>query len=264
MMNIGAGRHWAIIGVVGKSNTEDEQLLKDARSVGEAIARQGHAVLTGGHHERPEASVKYYALKGARDVANEVEYVRLMGVLPSGTSHRLRPPVQNVTIKTHDAPHNLRYTYVHTQLTSEERDAITGQIADVLIALRGKSGTPREVAAALIAGRPVVFYNSLQALEEEIIRGLETARERGIRTARDFDLQPRTVDSVEEAVERALAAIGHGMSSQQPLEVESAEKAVEEALRAIEYGTPWQRLQGCYPNMGPNLKDEFNNALQNM
>ncbi|OYU32375.1 MAG: hypothetical protein CFE39_03870 [Comamonadaceae bacterium PBBC2] len=161
-------RSWKTIGVVGKSNTKDHGLLANAYKVGAHLSRLGHAVLTGGHHRHVESSVKYQALLGAISLQNEMSCVRLIGVVPKNISAQLRPPITVRRIESDDGPSmKLRYIYIHTQLKSEERDPITGEVADALIALCGESGTPREVAAALMAGRPVVFFNSLEFLKEK-------------------------------------------------------------------------------------------------
>jgi predicted Rossmann-fold nucleotide-binding protein len=209
-------RTWAIIGVVGKSNSEKDELLQLAEKVGREIATKEHehAVLTGGHHLRSERSVKYHALLGAKKVAQTGKRVRLIGIVPKNISRELKPPVKNISVETPPNPNDpLRYAYVHTQLESKDRDAITGQAADVLIALEGKSGTPREIAAALIAGRPVVFLNSLKVLEPLVKAELEKQGASSV-----FPNKPLEATNEVRSVEMALNAIGWDTPSQRRLD----------------------------------------------
>jgi len=228
-MNTRTSRSWAIVGVVGKSKSDDPTLLADAKAVGEAIAIDGQAILTGGHHQWREESVKHYALLGAYKEAKN-RCVRLIGVLPKNISTRLNPAFEIFKMHTNDNPQdNVRWLYVHTQLENKDRDAITGRVADVLIALAGEKGTSREIAAALIAGRPIVFFKSLLSLRNGVVAELENQN-------------PNV------------------KFSQQPLEATCAKEAVSMALRAIEHGTSSQRLNGCYPSKNA----EFEAALRTM
>lgn len=198
-------RSFAIVGVVGRTvNTtptpQQAKLVRVACSVGDAITQAGHAILTGGHPGRAEASVKYSALIGAISKARETAPARLIGILPKSISLALEPPTKEPGIFVHSVLGDpVRELYVHTMLPSKERDAITGQTADVFIALAGQSGTPREVAAALDAGRPVVFLNSLDVLEDNVRRKLQKVA---------FPSSPIVADSPADALEKALAAIG--------------------------------------------------------
>jgi predicted Rossmann-fold nucleotide-binding protein len=153
-----AGRSLAIIGIVGKSNTLDKGLLQDAEAVGRAVALRGQVVLTGGHLRYTEESVKHRALRGA----DSVKGGRLIGVVPRKISASIDSPINERMTQTGvTSPNGTRCAYVHTQLSGKQRDAITGQLADVLIALRGESGTPREVA--LLSSLPGPSYSSTRS-----------------------------------------------------------------------------------------------------
>jgi predicted Rossmann-fold nucleotide-binding protein len=172
-------RSFAIVGVVGRTfgttpTRRQPDLVRVASSVGAAITQAGHAILTGGHHLRAETSVKYSVFDGARSMARETSPARLIGILPKSISLALEPHWKEPHISVHSVPDDpVRQLYVHTMLPSEKRDAITGQTADVFLALEGQSGTSREVAAALDAGRPVVSLNSLHVLASNVRRQLQ-------------------------------------------------------------------------------------------
>ncbi len=212
-------RSFAIIGVVGRTISkeplpEEPKLVRVAREVGAAITRKHHAVLTGGHHERKEASVKYGALQGAIDEAmycSSSRPARLIGIVPKDISVNLKSPVKGEKVVTYAAQDDpIRHLYVHTALPSEERDKITGQTADVFIALEGQSGTPREIAAAINEGRPVIFLNSLTVLKPLVIKELERSKSKAL-----FPSNPVQASSPAEAVTKALEAIAWNSPSPQ-------------------------------------------------
>jgi len=213
MTSASTPRAFAIIGVVGKTITtnptqarqlsaDELDLLSLAEQMGTAIATAGCAVLTGGHHERPEASVKYRAMIGAKQVADAGGMARIIGILPESISKALNPR-ENRVIVLPSSSNNLRCVYVHTQLASERRNPITGQAVDVLLALRGGPGTAQEVAAALSAGRPVVFVDSLEVLGPLVTRHVS------------LPASPLEAPDAQTALEAALAAIGWQTSSRQ-------------------------------------------------
>jgi len=212
-------RSFAIIGVVGRTFSktplaEEPGLVRVAREVGAAITKKHHAVLTGGHHERKETSVKYCALKGAIDEASSTRSsrpARLIGIVPIDISESLELPVKGRQVVTDAAQGGpIQHIYVHTALPSEQRDKITGEAADVFIALEGKSGTPRELAAAIDAGRPVVFLNSLATLEPLVKAELKI-----LRSQRPFPSAPIQASSPDEAVDKALNEIAWNTSEPQ-------------------------------------------------
>ena len=174
MSTVPPNRSHAIIGVVGSTFTTnprklkpdnelpDEQrgLVQRAQEVGRLLAAQ-HIVLTGGHHTRPETSVKYRALVGAAEVGGG----RVIGMLPDKISEELKVDKPHVLLELKEPP--VRSLYVHTQLTSPQRNGLTGNAVDALIALAGETGTASEVDAARAATprRPVVFLRSWSVLQ---------------------------------------------------------------------------------------------------
>ncbi|HEX6039861.1 hypothetical protein [Longimicrobium sp.] len=168
-------RNWAIIGVVGATQGATPALVTLAQAVGMEIAMNGDAVLTGGHHRHSEQSVKFAALQGAVNVTGgpAPRRVRLIGIVPRSISRALKPQVTTISVETQPSRANpLRYLYVHTQLESPDRDPITGQAVDALVALTGGAGTAREVSTALGLGRPVVFLDSWTTLKPLLKRSV--------------------------------------------------------------------------------------------
>jgi hypothetical protein len=125
-------------------------------------------------------------------------------------SRRFTPPIQEKRIETgQDHGKGVRYVYAHTQLEGKERNRITGRAVDVLIALRGKSGTPCEVAHALMAGRKVVFLGSLEVLKDPVTQVLISEGQPEM-----FPGEPCQARTPEEAVEKAQSEINWGNPSQ--------------------------------------------------
>ena len=193
-------RSCAIIGVVGSTYSKDRRavpklsddeqaVLRLACQVGAQIAARDLVLLTGGHHACPEASVKYESLDGATKSGG----CRVIGVLPKSISH-------GRGARSVDAVLDQRSLYVHTQLESHERNPLTGQAADVLIALQGGSGTAEEIGHALCAGRPVVFLDSWSVLKPLLS---------------DPPADPVTATKADEAVDKGLGAIGWNSPSPQ-------------------------------------------------
>lgn len=235
-MTTNGSRSFAIIGVVGRTFSKEPlinepDLVHVAMEVGAAITREHHAVLTGGHHERKETSVKYCALQGAINEARSTgssRPARLIGIVPIDISMNLNPPVEGqkvVAYATQEDP--IRYLYVHTARSSKQRDKITGQTADVFIALEGQSGTPREVAAAINERRSVIFLSSLTVLEPLVRAELNI-----------------------------LKSEVHFPSD--PVQASSPEEAVTKALEEVALNAPPPQLKG----LGPILQAEFAKGLQ--
>jgi hypothetical protein len=150
-----------IVGIVGKSYLPSKSpYLTDAAVIGRGIAEAGYIVMTGGHVEADDLSVKHHALVGARDAGDMHHPARLFGILPGIRSGHSGPDVETWVSKDGLA----RGAFMYTGLKSSERDLITGGAPDILIALWGTQGTAKEVAAAIDAGRPVVFVDSFCSL----------------------------------------------------------------------------------------------------
>jgi predicted Rossmann-fold nucleotide-binding protein len=159
----------AVIGVMGKSDTQDAELLALAFDLGRAIAEAGHIVLTGGHWSGVDESVKHHALLGAASVAQRGHIARILGIAPQTLSESLGHPSAGIEM-TREADRPLRGFCLHTGLRSEQRNLITGGAPDVIVALFGEGGTAQEVSVALDSGRPVVFLRSYEALRMRLTR----------------------------------------------------------------------------------------------
>lgn len=227
----------AIIGVVGKSNVDQSRLglLDSARTVGCLIAESGNIVLTGGHHDFKEESVKHYALLGAFDASKAGRKVGVLGIPPGKMSTALRKSIGDV--EENYSVDQLRYwVYPHTGLSSGERNPLTGKTPDILIALYGKEGTPQEVSEAIQAGRHVVFLNSWEALREEL-----TAHPRELHTA---TMEKEAVDLALRLLRSEAQLCGGFPSTYSPLssgfchKVQEATAWLREQVAATERLTP--------------------------
>jgi predicted Rossmann-fold nucleotide-binding protein len=138
-----------IVGVMG-GNRVAPQIVKDAERIGASIFTAGMIVLTGGSIS-DESDVKHAAMRGAHVEAGKIgQDARLIGILPGGT---LRWDTRSK-----------KTFFLSTGLHSAERDAINGVTPDVLIFLAGGSGTLCELAFALQATKPVLFWRAVQPL----------------------------------------------------------------------------------------------------
>jgi len=125
-----------IIGVMG-SHRNDTSAIQDAHELGEAIARRGYVLLTGGG-----GGVMKAASKGAHDAGGLV-----LAILPNEKKRPLRGyPNEFVDIPI--------YTGMY-----DARNIINAKTPDVIVALDGGPGTLSEIAIALRSGTPVVGFN---------------------------------------------------------------------------------------------------------
>lgn len=122
-----------LVGVMG-SHAQGEGLSEQARLLGEAIARRGHVLLTGGGTGLMRA-----ASEGAHRAGGLV-----LGILPNDRQRPLKGyPNEFVDIAV--------YTGMY-----EGRNVINAKTPHLLIALAGGAGTLSEIALALRAGTPVI------------------------------------------------------------------------------------------------------------
>ena len=122
-----------IVGVMG-SHTDDREAMEDARRIGEAIARRGYVLLTGGG-----PGVMKAACEGAHRAGGLV-----IGILPC---ERDRPLA--------GYPNDFVDVPIYTGMY-EARNVINAKTPHCIVALRGGPGTLSEIALALRAGTPVV------------------------------------------------------------------------------------------------------------
>jgi len=139
-----------IVGLMG-SRGEEPEAREQARLLGEAIARRGHVLLTGGGTGLMRA-----ASEGAHGAGGLV-----IGILPND---RQRP--------MDGYPNEFVDIAVFTGMY-EGRNVINAKTPHCLISLTGGAGTLSEIALALRAGTPVIGLNApgvSLAGSDEIIR----------------------------------------------------------------------------------------------
>ncbi len=127
-----------IIGVMGSHTDISTDVLEDARRLGEAIARRGHVLLTGGG-----PGVMKAASEGAFHAGGLV-----IGILPNDRTH----PLEKYPNEFIDIP-------ICTGMF-DARNVINAKTSHVIIALSGGPGTLSEIALALRARTPVISLHS--------------------------------------------------------------------------------------------------------
>lgn len=118
------------IAVIGPGATATPQQLRDASSVGEALARAGAVVLTGGHGGVMQAAASGCAIAGGTSI----------GILPDMDRDRANPDT----------------TYTIATGLGELRNGLLVRAADAVICIALSWGTLSEVALAVRSGVPVV------------------------------------------------------------------------------------------------------------
>jgi predicted Rossmann-fold nucleotide-binding protein len=150
-------RRRCIVGVIGG---DDSNQVEAAQRVGEAIARAGQIILTGGEPKNTN-EVKNAVLWGAAQ-AEEAAFgrppvhARMVGILKSSQD----------AVDWNDRDHPCRLI-LKTGLTSFERDPINGLTPDALIVFQGGRGTLCELAYAAAANMPIRYYRSIQQLRNK-------------------------------------------------------------------------------------------------
>lgn len=119
---------------MGSHANASPAVMEDARRLGEAIARRGYVLLTGGG-----PGVMRAACEGAYRAGGLV-----IGILPNDRQHTLEKyPNEFVDIP------------IYTGMF-DARNVINAKTPHVLVALHGGPGTLSEIAFALRAGTPVI------------------------------------------------------------------------------------------------------------
>jgi uncharacterized protein (TIGR00725 family) len=127
-----------IIGVMGSHKDESPEVMEDARRLGEAIARRGYVLLTGGG-----PGVMRAASEGAHSAGGLV-----IGILPNDRIHPLEKyPNEFVDISI--------YTGMY-----DARNVINAKTVHILVALCGGPGTLSEIALALRCRTPVISLHA--------------------------------------------------------------------------------------------------------
>ena len=142
-----------IVGVFGG----DEQ-REVAECVGREIARAGQILLTGGTPKPGSPRTTEAAQNGAFSVATNDFVVRAIGIRPGGDA-QMGPERQN----------GFHILIVRSGISHKQRDATNGATADVVIALKGSSGTLTEIAFAHALGRPIVLLDSRAHLQNKLL-----------------------------------------------------------------------------------------------
>ncbi len=138
MSKISVARKPFIIGVMGSHNDESPAVMENARLLGEALARRGYVLLTGGG-----PAVMRAACEGAYKAGGLV-----IGILPNDRQH----PLENYPNEFVDIP---IYTGMY-----DARNVINAKTPHVIVALSGGAGTLSEIALALRNGTPVIGLNA--------------------------------------------------------------------------------------------------------
>jgi predicted Rossmann-fold nucleotide-binding protein len=137
-----------IVGIMGG----DEQ-PREAAALGSWVAAAGHILLTGG---RPidDVAAKNAAMFGAVSQLRGERTARLIGILPSST-------IEWSTPKKHQL-------FLSTGLGGIERDPLNGMTPDIVVVLRGGTGTLLEMTYASASEKPVIFLDSSNALGKKV------------------------------------------------------------------------------------------------
>ena len=114
----------------------------------------------------------------------------------------------------------MRSLYLQTRMRSAHRDAITGSMIDGMIAFFGESGTPREIRAALKAGRSVVYVSVGDALQDTKL----TAAVRGGWSANDGPF-PDSLFTRANSVSAALQELYNRFGADATLPLTSKQRA---------------------------------------
>jgi uncharacterized protein (TIGR00725 family) len=135
MSEISIARKPFIVGVMG-SHKDEAAVIKQAYLIGEAVAKRGCVLLTGGGPGLMRAASEGACRSGGL----------VIGILPN---ERTRP-LSGYPNEFVDIP-------IYTGM-SDARNVINAKTPHVLIALNGGVGTLSEIAFALRAGTPVIGF----------------------------------------------------------------------------------------------------------
>lgn len=178
MPQISVVRKPYIIGIMGSHRVASPAVMEDARRLGEAIARRGFVLLTGGG-----PGVMRAACEGAHKAGGLV-----IGILPNDKQH----PLEKYPNEFVDIP-------IFTGMY-DARNVINAKTPHVLVALSGGVGTLSEIAIAIRNGTPVISLHapSFTIPEdhdfiavntvEEVVREIEKTLEKLSRFERDAKL----------------------------------------------------------------------------
>lgn len=168
----------AVIAVVGGKSEANrgprrKYVSEDAYALGMAIAAEDLILLTG--HD-PPATLGFDPFGEAPDVAvagalSNGRPVRVIGVPPMSS-----PVPINCTERFSTGARLL----VKSHLNGAQRDPVNALTADAVLALAGGPGTVCEVAYAVAARKPVVFYRGAEMQLLERLRTMRSDRDLGL------------------------------------------------------------------------------------
>ena len=138
MPRISISRKPYIIGIMGSHRVASPAVMEDARRLGEAIARRGYVLLTGGG-----PGVMRAVCEGAYKAGGLV-----IGILPNDRQHPLK-----------QYPNEFVDIAVFTGMF-DARNVINAKTPHVLVALSGGAGTLSEIALSLRSGTPVICLHA--------------------------------------------------------------------------------------------------------
>jgi uncharacterized protein (TIGR00725 family) len=145
-------RQLVIVGVFGG---DGQRAL--AECVGRDIVVSGQVLLTGGRRNPKSERTTEAAQNGAESATKSGYVARAIGILPDGRG-RMFPMITEQD----------RTLFVESGISHKKRDATNGATADVVIAVRGSTGTLTEIAFAHYLGKPVVLLGSKTHLRNKL------------------------------------------------------------------------------------------------
>ena len=220
-----------IIGVVGQSGDRNSDTINLAKALGGAIIRRRWILLTGGRPlEKQASSVKEAAMQGALAEAKSRKVsARVIGILPKLGKYK---EWTFEKVKSNGISEGYLYTDLH-----DCRNVLTGLVPDALLALKGGGGTISEIAFASSRGRPVVFVDSLNWLNnpnnepEKLNRIVDDVLKNGalISTLTNLGITKETVKSKLSRVFQTSPLIVNASDSTE----DTAEQACDTIFKAL-------------------------------
>ena len=122
---------------------------------GSEVAKRGWILLSGGEVADTD-EIKNATMLGADSAERQGAVARLVGILPSKSVLWRQPSFRRLFLET-GLPHNVR-------------NLINGVTPDAVVVFGGSRGTLAEAAFARAAGRPLIFYNAVGRLKQNVER----------------------------------------------------------------------------------------------
>ncbi|MHA1616955.1 MAG: TIGR00725 family protein [Candidatus Njordarchaeales archaeon] len=161
-----------LIGIIGDSETSNQDESRFAEKLGEEIAKKGYILICGGRGGVMEA-----AAKGAKRFGGIT-----VGILPGFSKDEANPYIDIAL------PTGLGWA----------RNSIVVLASDVIIAIGGKSGTLSEIAYAWMYGKPIIAVKGFGGWSEKL------AGSRIDERRKDYIIPARTVEEIIRYLEKFL------------------------------------------------------------